>query len=41
MSDGLDIATRFNALRFMAMSLKSQNETLKGENVIQEDDLAR
>lgn len=28
-SDGFDLATRFNALRFLAMSLKSQNNTMK------------
>ena len=28
-SDGFDMATRFNALRFLAMSLKSQNNTMK------------
>ena len=27
-SDGLDIAHRFNALRFLALNLKSQNETM-------------
>lgn len=29
MSDGMDISHRFNALRFLAMNLKSQNETMK------------
>ena len=29
MSDGMDIQYRFNALRFLAMNLKSQNETMK------------
>ena len=29
MSDGMDIQHRFNALRFLAMNLKSQNETMK------------
>jgi len=29
MSDGNEIQYRFNALRFLAMSLKSQNDTLK------------
>ncbi len=29
MSDGMEIQHRFNALRFLAMNLKSQNETMK------------
>ena len=28
-SDGMDIQHRFNALRFLALNLKSQNETMK------------
>ena len=28
LSDGLDIAHQFNALRFLAMNLKSQNDTM-------------
>ena len=28
-SEGFDVSTRFNALRFLAMNLKSQNDTLK------------
>jgi len=28
LSDSFDPATRFNALRFLAMSLKSQNDTM-------------
>ena len=28
-SDGMDIQHRFNALRFLAMNLKSQNDTMK------------
>ena len=29
LSDGMEIQHRFNALRFLAMNLKSQNETMK------------
>ena len=28
LSDGLDIVHRFNALRFLAMNLKSQNDSM-------------
>ena len=29
LSDGMDVSLRFNALRFLAMNLKSQNETMQ------------
>ena len=28
LSDGLDVAHRFNALRFLALNLKSQNDSM-------------